>query len=127
MRRDFVEKWTYVAYICRNLYQIDLLKVRFLSYPWFYTRNIPKIMGTGAECRLHASTPSREREDSLGLAHTPRPWCRRHGTSERIGLARGAQPWGKETVAEGFTASSASGLGQFFLCFPRSYQRHFVL
>jgi len=52
MRRDFVEKWTYVAYICRNLYQIDLLKVRFLSYPWFYTRNIPKIMGTGAECRL---------------------------------------------------------------------------
>jgi hypothetical protein len=27
-------------------------EARFPSYPWFYSRDIPKITGTGAECRL---------------------------------------------------------------------------
>lgn len=71
--------------------------------------------------RLLASRPDHV------VAHPPRPWCRSHCASGRIGLDRGAQPWGKETVAGSFTAISASGLGQSFLCFPRSYQRHFVL
>ena len=55
MRHDFVEKRTYVAYACYNLHQIGLVEGQFLSYSWFYTRDIPKIMGTGAECRHNGS------------------------------------------------------------------------
>ena len=54
MRHDFVEKHTYVAYACRDLHQIGLVKGQFLGYSWFSTRDIPKITGTGAECRVQS-------------------------------------------------------------------------
>ena len=60
MRHDFVKKWTYVVYASHNLYYIVLIKVQFRSFPGFYTRDIPKITGTGAECRfLRTFLPSR--------------------------------------------------------------------
>jgi hypothetical protein len=36
-------------------------EARFPSYPWFYSRDIPKITGTGAECRLECNGLRRQK------------------------------------------------------------------